>query len=102
MMIKDMEATAEKVTGLMKVLSNRNRLMILCLLVEAEQSVGALAGMIGAREQAVSQQLALLRKDGLVAARRDGQTIYYSLARPDVRALMEFLHATYCPADPDA
>lgn len=102
MMIKDMEATAEKVTGLMKVLSNRNRLMILCLLVEAEQSVGALAGMIGAREQAVSQQLALLRKDGLVAARRDGQTIYYSLARPDIRALMEFLHAAYCPPEPDA
>ena len=101
-MIKDMEATAEKVTGLMKVLSNRNRLMILCLLVEAEQSVGALAGMIGAREQAVSQQLALLRKDGLVAARRDGQTIYYSLARPDIRALMEFLHAAYCPPEPDA
>ena len=50
MMIKDMEATAEKVTGLMKVLSNPDRLMILCLLVEAEQSVGALAGMIGARE----------------------------------------------------
>ena len=91
-----MEATAEKVSDLMKVLSNKNRLMGLCQLVEGEESVRALAELIGVREQAMSQQLSLLRKDGLVKTRRDGQTIYYSLARSDIRPLMEFLYQTYC------
>ncbi len=96
MNIKKMEATAEEVSGLMKVLSNKNRLMVLCQLVEGEKSVGELAELIDIRGQAMSQQLALLRKDGLVKTRRDGQTIYYSLARGDVRSLMEFLYKTYC------
>lgn len=102
MNVSEMDAAAGKVSELMKTLSNKNRLLILCQLVEAERSVGALARIIGAREQAVSQQLALLRKDGLVTPRRDGQTIYYSLARPDIRALMEFLYATYCGPEPAA
>lgn len=94
-----MEQTAEKVSELMKVLSNRNRLLILCQLVEGEKSVGELASLLGAREQAISQQLALLRKDGMVAKRRSGQTIFYSLARTDVEKLMEFLYQTYCVPD---
>lgn len=96
MNLKEMEATAEKVSDLMKVLSNKNRLMVLCQLAEGEKSVGELAALIDVREQAMSQQLALLRKDRLVATRREGQTIYYALARDDVRALMEFLYETYC------
>ena len=96
MNIEEMEATAEKVADLMKVLSNKNRLLVLCQLVESERPVGELARGIGIREQAMSQQLALLRKDGLVKTRRDGQTIYYSLARSDIRPLMQFLYDTYC------
>ncbi len=100
MNLKEMEATAEKVSDLMKVLSNKNRLMVLCQLVEGERSVGELAELIDVREQAMSQQLALLRKDRLVKTRRDGQTIYYSLARGDIRSLMEFLYETYCGDNP--
>ena len=81
----------------MKVLSNEHRLMILCLLVEQERSVGDMARALDMRQAALSQQLALLRKDGLVNTRRDAQTIFYSLARDDVRALMGFLYETYCP-----
>lgn len=99
MIIDEIESKAEKVADLMKVLSNRTRLLILCQLVDGEKSVGELADLINAREQAVSQQLALLRKDGLVANRRDGQTIYYALARQDIEKLMEFLYATYCGPD---
>ena len=99
MNVEEMQETAETVSELMKVLSNKNRLMILCQLVEGERSVGELAQTIGMREPAMSQQLSLLRKDGLVKPRRDGQTIHYSLARSEVRALMEFLYATYCKAD---
>lgn len=92
-----MEETAPKVSALMKVLSNEHRLMILCLLVEQERSVGDMARALDMRQAALSQQLALLRKDGLVHTRRDAQTIFYSLARDDVRALMGFLYETYCP-----
>jgi len=93
-----MEQAAEKVSDLMKVLSNKTRLMILCQLVEGEKPVGALAELVGVRTPAMSQQLALLRKDGLVTARREGQTIYYALARGDVAKLMAFLYETYCGA----
>ena len=91
-----MEESADKVSDLMKVLSNKNRLLILCQLAEGEKSVGELVELLGARGPAMSQQLALLRKDGLVKTRRDGQTIYYSLARDDVSKLMAFLYDTYC------
>jgi len=92
-----MEETAPKVSALMKVLSNEHRRRILCLLVEQERSVGDMARALDMRQAALSQQLALLRKDGLVNTRRDAQTIFYSLARDDVRALMGFLYETYCP-----
>ena len=97
MNLSTMEETAPKVSALMKVLSNEHRLMILCLLVEQERSVGDMARALNMRQAALSQQLALLRKDGLVNTRRDAQTIFYSLARDDVRALMGFLYETYCP-----
>lgn len=64
--------------------------------VRLEKPVGELARLLGVREPAMSQQLAVLRREGLVRPRRDAQTIYYALARDDVRRLMEFLYATYC------
>ena len=81
---QDMQQTVTEVSRLMKVLSSENRLMILCQLVEGEKSVGTLAGLLGMRDASMSQQLSLLRKDGLVATRREGQAIYYALARDDV------------------
>lgn len=99
MNLQEMKQAAEQVADLMKVLSHKNRLMVLCLLVEGEKPVGELARALDVREQAMSQQLALLRKDGLVKPRRDGQTIYYSLARDDIAKLMAFLYATYCDGD---
>ena len=98
MIIERMERTADRISGLMKVLSNQTRLLILCQLVDGEKSVGELADLLSVREQAVSQQLGLLRKDGLVRGRRDGQTVFYSVARDDVAPLMNFLHDTYCMA----
>ena len=80
----------------MKVLSNEHRLMILCQLAEGEKSVGELAELLSVRQAALSQQLALLRKDGMVQTRRQAQNVFYSLAREDVRSLMGFLYETYC------
>jgi ArsR family transcriptional regulator, virulence genes transcriptional regulator len=91
-----MHETAAEVAELMKVLANPKRLLILCQLVEGERSVGELARLLDMREQAMSQQLALLRKDGLVTTRREGQTIHYALARGDIARLLDFLYRTYC------
>jgi ArsR family transcriptional regulator, virulence genes transcriptional regulator len=96
MNIKIMRKKADEVSALLKILSHPKRLLILCQLVERERAVGELAEQLGVREAAISQQLALLRKDRLVKARRDGRTIFYSLARPDLSSLIEFLYATYC------
>ena len=96
MNIQKLEAASAQVCDLMTVLSNKTRLMILCQLVEGEKSVGELARLTGTRETVASQHLARLRRERIVMPRRDGQTIYYRLDREDVRALMTFLHDTYC------
>jgi len=96
MQLKTMEAAAERVSETLKLLANKHRLLVLCQLVEGEKSVGALARSLGVREPAMSQQLAVLRREGLIRPRREGQTIYYELASDEVRRLMEFLYATYC------
>ena len=92
----DMAAAAERVSEIMKLLANKHRLLVLCQLVEGEKSVGELARLLGVREPAMSQQLAVLRREGLVRPRREAQTIFYELARDDIRRLMEFLYTTYC------
>jgi DNA-binding transcriptional ArsR family regulator len=96
MQMQDLLDTADKVSELMKSLGNPKRLLILCQLADRERSVSELARLTEMREPAVSQQLALLRKDGIVSARRDGQNMLYALDRDDVRRLIEFLYATYC------
>ncbi len=91
-----MQRAAGDATDLLKALANRNRLMLLCQLVGGEKSVGELAGLLELRDTAVSQQLALLRKDGLVAARREAQTIYYRLASDAAAKVIETLYAVFC------
>lgn len=87
---------AEVAEGLLKSLANRNRLMILCLLVDGERSVGDLVASLGLHGPTVSQHLALLRKDGLVKTRRDGQTIWYAIASDPARKLLETLYRIFC------
>ena len=87
-----MEAAADQASDLLKALSNRHRLLIICQLIDGERSVGDLAAFLGLRNSTVSQHLALLRKDGLVAARRDAQTIYYSIASDPAREVLKTLY----------
>jgi len=101
--INDMLVAADEASGLLKALSNRHRLIIVCQLTEKERSVGELAVLLKIRDSTVSQHLALLRKDGLVIARRDGQTIWYSIGSPKARELVRTLYRVYCaPASPCA
>jgi DNA-binding transcriptional ArsR family regulator len=96
----EMEAAADQASELLKSLANRHRLLILCQLVDGERSVGDLAAFLKARDSTVSQHLALLRKDGLVQARRDGQTIFYSIASGPAQRVLETLFAIYCAPTP--
>jgi DNA-binding transcriptional ArsR family regulator len=91
-----MHEAADTASDLLKALANRHRLLLLCQLIEKERSVGELAEFIGIRDSTVSQHLALLRRDGLVAARRDGQTIWYSISSGPARAVLETLYRVYC------
>ena len=91
-----MERAADQASDLLKALSNRHRLLIICQLIDGERSVGELAQFLNLRDSTVSQHLALLRKDGLVAARRDGQTIYYSIASEPAREVLKTLYHVFC------
>jgi ArsR family transcriptional regulator, virulence genes transcriptional regulator len=91
-----MQAAADAASDLLKALANRHRLLILCQLVGQERSVGELADFLGIRDSTASQHLALMRRDGLVAARRDGQTIWYSISSAPARALLATLYRVYC------
>ena len=92
-----MSEAADVAVELLQALGNKSRLMILCQLIGGEKSVGELAGFLQARESTVSQHLALLRKDRLVATRRQGQTIYYAIASEPARRVLELLYEIYCP-----
>ena len=93
----DLDRATIAATDLLKALASPSRMRILCQLVDGEKSVGQIAIAIGARETAVSQHLALLRKDRVVSSRRSGQTMFYTLDDPAARRLLEVLHDLFCP-----
>jgi ArsR family transcriptional regulator, virulence genes transcriptional regulator len=93
---RHMAAAADEASELLRSLGNRHRLLILCQLTEGERSVGDLAGFLELRDSTVSQHLSLLRRDGLVRARRDGQTIWYSITSPPARRVLEALFDIFC------
>lgn len=87
---------ARNASDFLKALSHENRLLLLCLLAEKERSVGELENILSLRQATVSQQLARLRYDGLVNTRRDGKTIYYSIANENVRQVISVIYNIYC------
>ncbi|SFD56799.1 ArsR/SmtB family transcription factor [Roseivivax sediminis] len=91
-----LEERAEHVAGLLTLMGNPRRLLILCRLAEGEASVSALQSAVGLSQSALSQHLARLRAAGIVRARRDGQSMHYSICDDDTRALMVALYDTFC------
>jgi|SRR5690606_5589946 len=87
---------AAEAAALLKALSNANRLLILCTLAGGELSVSELNERIAMSQSALSQQLAVLRREGLVQTRREAQTIYYSVAPSNAAAVIEVLRRIYC------
>ncbi|MCP5036435.1 MAG: helix-turn-helix transcriptional regulator [Rhodobacteraceae bacterium] len=94
---EEMNETAEKASELLRVLSNQKRLLILCKLGEGERSVQELQDETGLGQSTVSQQLAKLRGERLVKARREAQSVYDSLSSHEVETLTETLYGLYCP-----
>lgn len=89
---------SHEVAGVLKLLSNQKRLLILCSLeAEGECRVNDLAEAVELSQSALSQHLAKLRSEGLVAFRREGQSIHYSLADRQVERLLHALKEIYCP-----
>jgi len=99
MQSEKMAAAAGQASDLLKAIGHPHRLMLLCQMIERERTVGELAAALGIRESTTSQHLALLRRDGLVQPRREGQTIWYSIASQPARRLMATLFELYCAPD---
>ncbi len=94
--LKQLEKNAHKASDLLGAMANTSRLMILCQLAGGERSVSDLQPMIGLSQSALSQHLAVLRRKRLVRTRRDGQSIYYSLASGEAASIMHTLHEQFC------
>jgi DNA-binding transcriptional ArsR family regulator len=91
-----MQAGAAQACALLKVLANQDRLLLMCQLSQVELSVGELEERLAIRQPTLSQQLAVLRENGLVATRREGKNIYYSVASTEALAVMGVLYQQFC------
>jgi DNA-binding transcriptional ArsR family regulator len=96
--LEQMRASAGAAARLLKAMANEHRLLVLCHLLEGERSVGQLNAELDLSQSALSQHLAVLREDELVATRRESQTIYYRVASDAVAAVLAALHGIYCAA----
>lgn len=95
--LADFEAKASQAAALLRAMSNEKRLMILCRLSGGECPVGILQAEFDLSQSALSQHLAKLRAQGLVATRRERQTVYYSISNPATLRIIETLASIYCP-----
>ena len=99
--LAEMAINARAASHFLKALSNHNRLQLLCLLGEGEMTVTELEAALGLRQPAISQQLARLRTEGLIAGRRDGKSIHYRLASEEARRVMMLLYELFCHSESD-
>ena len=90
---------AGEVSALLRTLGNADRLLLLCELSQAELCVSDLADRTGIVQPTLSQQLSVLRAQGLVETRRDGKRIHYSVADPNALELLKTLYRLYCGKD---
>ncbi|WP_296403260.1 metalloregulator ArsR/SmtB family transcription factor [Psychrobacter sp.] len=94
--VEALKASANKATALLKSLSHADRLLLLCQLVESEACVRDLEQATGIKQPSLSQQLGVLRENGLVNTRREGRQIFYSIASKDALAVMQVLYQSFC------
>ena len=96
--LRELEAKTAVAAQMLKLVANERRLLILCrLAAEREMSVGTLAKAVGLGQSALSQHLAKMREEGLLATRRDAQTVFYRIADPNASRILKLLKEIYCP-----
>lgn len=93
----NLHAAAEEASKLLKAISNRDRLVLLCQMTRAECSVSELEAITGIQQPTLSQQLTVLRTEALVNTRREGKQIFYSIASNEALAVLQVLYQLYCP-----
>ena len=94
---KDMKKNASQASNFLKAMAHPARLMILCMLIDGEKSVGEMLLHLPLSDTATSQHLARLRADGLIDYRRDHRTLYYYVVDPDCKKLIKLLAQKFCP-----
>jgi ArsR family transcriptional regulator len=97
--IAQFEASAGEAAKLLRALANERRLMILCQLVDGERSVGELVPLVGLSQSALSQHLAVLREEAVVATRREAQSVRYRIVDPAALKVVATLAEIFCPPD---
>ena len=90
---------ADCAVGAMKLLANVDRMLLMCQLSQGEMCVSDLEQLLDIRQPTLSQQLAVLRSEGVVSTRRDGKNIYYSVSDPHMLEILAVLYKLYCPKD---
>ena len=94
--IQQLRANADAAGQLLKALANQDRLLLLCQLSQGERNVSELEAQLGIQQPTLSQQLAVLRREGLVETRRDGKQIFYRISSPAALAVIETLYRLFC------
>lgn len=94
--IEQLRKSAGEACGLLKILVNQDRLLLLCQMTQGEYCVSDLEEMTGIQQPTLSQQLTVLREGEMVNARREGKQIYYSIASKEAMAVMQVLYQLYC------
>ncbi len=97
----ELELHADQAADMLRSMSNKWRLLVLCNLVRGEKSVGQLQAIIGLSQSALSQHLAVLRRKRLVAVRREAQTVFYSISGREAAAVLTTLYGLYCAPEAD-
>ena len=100
--LQDMQQAAAQACRLLKVLSNPDRLMIVCQLAQGEMRVGEMEAALGIVQPTLSQQLTVLRDEELVSTRREGKNIYYQLSSVQALALIQVLYEQFCSTEKGA
>lgn len=96
MNIDDMRGNADQAVSLLRTLAHQDRLLLLCQLSQTEMCVSELETSLGIYQPSLSQQLGVLRREGLVSTRREGKHIYYRVADDHAMQLLQTLHTLYC------
>jgi DNA-binding transcriptional ArsR family regulator len=94
--LTELHDMASNACELLKAMANEWRLMILCHLAEGEKTVGELQALLGLSQSALSQHLAILRREKIVRSRKHAQSVSYSLSGDEATKVMETLHEVFC------